>query len=256
MRATAVPLPALDRGSTGSAPASPHRRATTRRRAYVSTRAGQRQAGWERTARAMRRPRASRRFALFAVVAVFTAWVLPGTGSDSRRVSRGFAFTGSPAQFVVPTGVCRVHIAAAGASGGLQGAAGTPGLGARVAATVRVIPAEVLLVRVGGQGGTAVGVTPGDGGWNGGGEGGSASDAPADDRAAPAPAAAGRPTSGAAQGGSRTASWSPAEAPEAAGMASSAPTASPAAREETPWGTTDSRRSASPIQRREDTAEP
>src|SRR4051794_32434391 len=126
----------------------------------------------------MRRPRAPRRFALFAVVAVFTAWALPGTGSDSRTVSRGFAFTGSPAQFVVPTGVCRVHIAAAGASGGLQGAAGTPGLGARVAATVRVIPAEALLVRVGGQGGTAVGLTRGDGGWNGGGEGGSASEVP------------------------------------------------------------------------------
>src|SRR5690349_18157011 len=138
---------------------------------HVSTRAGQQQAGWGRTTRAMRRPRASR-FALFAVVAAFTAWILPGTGSHSQSVSRAFAFTGTPARFVVPAGVCRLHIEAAGASGGLEGAAGTPGLGARVAATVRVSPAEALLVRVGGQGGTALGVTPGDGGWNGGGAGG------------------------------------------------------------------------------------
>ena len=60
--------------------------------------------------------------------------------------------------------------------GGLQGAAGTPGLGARVTATLRVSPDETLLVHVGGQGGTAVGATPGRGGWNGGGDGGAAVD--------------------------------------------------------------------------------
>ena len=102
--------------------------------------------------------------------------MLAGTGSDVRSVSRELVFTGSRAQFVVPAGVCRVRVEAAGGSGGLQGAAGTPGLGARVAATLRVNPGETLLVDVGGQGGAAVGTMPGRGGWNGGGDGGAAID--------------------------------------------------------------------------------
>jgi hypothetical protein len=109
-----------------------------------------------------------------AIVAAFAAWLLAGTGSDARRVSREFGFTSGRAQLVVPPGICRVRIEAAGASGGLQGAAGTPGLGARVAATLPVVPAETLVVHVGGQGGTALGAAPGRGGWNGGGDGGAA----------------------------------------------------------------------------------
>ncbi len=118
----------------------------------------------------------ARRLAFASVFAAFAAWLLAGTGSDARSGSREFAFTGDRAQFVVPADVCHVRVEAAGASGGLQGAAGTPGLGARVAATLRVNPSETLLVHVGGQGGTATGASPGRGGWNGGGDGGAAID--------------------------------------------------------------------------------
>jgi hypothetical protein len=118
----------------------------------------------------------ARRLAFAAVVAAFAAWLLAGTGSDARSGSREFGFTGGRAEFVVPAGMCRVRVGAAGASGGLQGAAGTPGLGARVTATLRVSPSETLLVYVGGQGGAARGASPGRGGWNGGGDGGTAID--------------------------------------------------------------------------------
>ncbi len=130
----------------------------------------------DRTAGKRRRALPWRRLALAAIVAAVAAWLFTGAGSDSGRVSREFAFTGGRAQYVVPLGVCRIRIEAAGGSGGLQGAAGTPGLGARVTATLRVSPDETLLVHVGGQGGTAVGATPGRGGWNGGGDGGAAVD--------------------------------------------------------------------------------
>jgi Glycine rich protein len=146
----------------------------------MSTRPARRRMGtyagrtrWNRIAGRQGRALAARRLAFAALVAAFAASLLGGTGSDAW-ISRECVFTGSPAHFVVPAGVCRVRIEAAGASGGLQGAAGTPGLGARVSATVRVRPAETLLVHVGGQGGAAVGTTPGRGGWNGGGGGGAA----------------------------------------------------------------------------------
>jgi Glycine rich protein len=132
--------------------------------------------GWSRIARAPGRALPSRRVAFAALAAAFAAWLLAGLGSDADTVSREFAFTGRESHFVVPAGVCRVRIEAAGASGGLQGAAGTPGLGARVSATVGVSPAETLLLYVGGQGEAAVGTTPGRGGWNGGGDGGAAID--------------------------------------------------------------------------------
>ena len=130
----------------------------------------------DRTAGKRRRALPWRRLALAATVAAVAAWLFTAAGSDSGRVSREFAFTGGRAQYVVPPGVCRIRVEAAGGSGGLQGAAGTPGLGARVMATLRVSPDETLLVHVGGQGGTAVGATPGRGGWNGGGDGGAAVD--------------------------------------------------------------------------------
>jgi Glycine rich protein len=132
--------------------------------------------GWNRIARPRGRALPVRRLAFAAGVAVFAAWLVADTDSNARVASREFAFTGRPATFVVPAGVCRVRIEAAGASGGMQGAAGTPGLGGRVSATVRVDPAETLVVNLGGQGGPAVGTTPGRGGWNGGGDGGSAID--------------------------------------------------------------------------------
>ena len=117
-----------------------------------------------------------RRLAFAAGVAALAAWILAPMGSDNGRVSRQFALVGEPARFVVPSDVCRVRVEAAGASGGVQGAAGTPGLGARVRATLSVSPSETLVVYVGGQGESARGTTPGRGGWNGGGAGGAATD--------------------------------------------------------------------------------
>lgn len=146
----------------------------------MSTRTGQQRtgpyAGRTRNPTAARLPRAlrSRRLTFLAVVAVVTAWLIGVTTSDGGTVSREFAFRSSPGRFIVPSGVCRVRVEAAGASGGLAGAAGTPGLGIRLTVTIPVVPAETLVVYVGGQGGTAEGATRGRGGWNGGGAGGAA----------------------------------------------------------------------------------
>ena len=90
-----------------------------------------------------------------------------------------------------------------GGFGGVRGAAGT--VGGRVCDLVRV-DGRTLVVNLGGQGGSAVGTTPGRGGWNGG--RGGAADARQTERPG-AQVAEGRPTSGAARRGSTTASWSP-----------------------------------------------
>ena len=167
--------------------------------------------------------RPTRRLAFASVFAAFAAWLLAGTGSDARSGSRS-----SPSPATARSSSCRRMCAtfafeAAGASGGLQGAAGTPGLGARVAATLRVNPSETLLVHVGGQGGTATGASPGRGGWNGGGDGG----APID-RADGRPGRAGSGGGGATdvrrgEGRLRTGSSSPVPGPGEAAAASSAP---------------------------------
>jgi hypothetical protein len=119
-----------------------------------------------------------RGLAFGALIAAFSAWLVVGRGSDARRVSREFVFTGGPAAFVVPGGVCRIHIEATGASGGSEGTAGSPGFGALATATFTVAHAERLLMSVGGLGGAAVSAKPGRGGWNGGGNGVPAPTAP------------------------------------------------------------------------------
>jgi hypothetical protein len=98
------------------------------------------------------------------------------SGSDGSQATTRFGFSGAPARYEVPDGICRVHIEAAGASGGAAGTAGAPGRGARVKASFAVAPGELLLISVGGAGGRAAGEIPGRGGWNGGGDGGAAAD--------------------------------------------------------------------------------
>lgn len=118
-----------------------------------------------------RRPR-PRYVAVAAIAALIPAWMLSSPGS---RVVTSFEFTGSPQEYVVPSGICRIRIDAVGAAGGGQGGtSGVPGAGARATATLVVQPGETLRVRVGGWGGDAEGPTPGAGGWNGGGAGGEA----------------------------------------------------------------------------------
>jgi hypothetical protein len=111
------------------------------------------------------------RWALALLGGLATAAVAWPGADDSGTTSR-FGFTGAADRYRVPAGVCRIDVEAAGASGGPASTAGTPGHGARVAATVAVVPGQVLLVSVGGAGEAADGVRPGRGGWNGGGDGG------------------------------------------------------------------------------------
>jgi hypothetical protein len=95
-------------------------------------------------------------------------------GSHGHTVTSAFAFTGTPEHYVVPPGVCRIRIEAAGASGGPAGTAGTPGLGTRVTASFAVVPGDTLVISIGGSGEAADGAVRGRGGWNGGGNGGHA----------------------------------------------------------------------------------
>ena len=110
------------------------------------------------------------------LVGVVPFWLVSLAASNTHTVSTAFAFTGSPGSYVVPADVCRLRIEAIGAAGGEGGTAGTPGPGAQATALFVVTPGETLVVRVGGEGGAAAGLMPGDGGWNGGGAGGKAFD--------------------------------------------------------------------------------
>jgi DNA-binding beta-propeller fold protein YncE len=92
-----------------------------------------------------------------------------------------FATTGAEQQFVVPTGVTSLVVAAVGARGGDSGTGYAGGRGARVAGTVPVTPGQTLFVEVGGNGATIGGSLAAAGGFNGGGSstrgtGGGASD--------------------------------------------------------------------------------
>ena len=108
-----------------------------------------------------------------ATGAGLAGWLCFSHRGDPSTISV-FDFTGTHQTYVVPPGICRLQIEVVGAAGGPQGTAGTPGPGAREISTFAVTPGDSLLVYVGGQGGEAVGSTPGAGGWNGGGAGGSA----------------------------------------------------------------------------------
>ena len=97
-----------------------------------------------------------------------------------RRPEQSLAssrFTGGRAHFVVPAGDMPGSHRGGRGLGWPPGSRRHPGprrTGGGDAS--RSVPAETLLVHVGGQGGTAVGATPGRGGWNGGGDGGAAVD--------------------------------------------------------------------------------
>lgn len=92
--------------------------------------------------------------------------VSPGTFSETRN------FTGSAANYVVPTGVTSITVDVRGAQGGASSdGSGDPGLGGRVQAVIPVTPGETLSIRVGGAGGTGT-PTGGTAGSNGGARGG------------------------------------------------------------------------------------
>ena len=84
-----------------------------------------------------------------------------------------FTFTGGPRTYQVPAGVTRLRIDAQGASGGTSYQTTTASFGARVLATIPVVPGEILTVVVGGRGTTGDGNDNrvNAGGFNGGGYG-------------------------------------------------------------------------------------
>jgi hypothetical protein len=77
---------------------------------------------------------------------------------------------GGPQTYTVPAGITAVQVVATGASGGAFSNVGNYSSGARVQATITVVPGEVLTVQVGGQG-TPAGSSAAPGGYNGGGSG-------------------------------------------------------------------------------------
>jgi hypothetical protein len=82
--------------------------------------------------------------------------------------SQTFAFTGSPATFVVPSSVTSLTVEAWGASGGRNGPnSANGGLGAYAKSTYTVVPGESITIRVGGQGANGVGSIAGGGGGGG-----------------------------------------------------------------------------------------
>ena len=125
------------------------------------------------------------RLALFVGTSLGCA-ALVGVGAvpaSAAPVSVPFVYNGttgvdgSPQEFPVPAGICRVTVDAFGAEGGSgdsgEVAGGAGGLGGEESATITVTPGEVLVVVVGGHGQTALNQNGGVGRFNGGAEGGS-----------------------------------------------------------------------------------
>ncbi len=104
-------------------------------------------------------------------LALLALLALPLAG---QAQTTAFAFTGNNQTYTVPAGITSVQVVATGASGGAYPSLTNYALGARVQATVTVIPGEVLTVVVGGSGGDATFGGLGTGGFNGGGGGAAA----------------------------------------------------------------------------------
>jgi hypothetical protein len=86
----------------------------------------------------------------------------------ARAQTTSFAYTGQPQYYTVPAGITQVAVVAAGAAGGRVSTTQARSLGARVQATIAVVPGEVLTVVVGQQGADG----SGNNSYNGGGSGG------------------------------------------------------------------------------------
>ncbi|MBO2007715.1 beta strand repeat-containing protein [Hymenobacter negativus] len=105
--------------------------------------------------------------------------VLPGLlalagPAAQAQTTTTYPYTGAAQTYTVPAGITALQVVATGASGGAFSNVGNYSYGARVQATITVVPGEVLTVQVGGQGtrtggGTGSGAAPG--GYNGGGSG-------------------------------------------------------------------------------------
>ena len=97
-----------------------------------------------------------------------TSWTetLTTTEQSVTYPAQSFGYTGSPQTYTVPPGVTSLQVDAAGAGGGSYNAGNyIGGAGARVQATLAVVPGQVLTLYVGGAGV----YSSGGGGYNGGG---------------------------------------------------------------------------------------
>ena len=90
----------------------------------------------------------------------------PATEQPYQGPAANFAYTGQPQTYTVPADVYSVRVDAYGASGG-SNSSNDGGAGARVQATLAVVPGQVLTLYVGGAGGYG---GAGTGGYNGGGD--------------------------------------------------------------------------------------
>ena len=130
-----------------------------------------------RTGRAMSRRALVRCGVAAALVPVVTSIVAPtalqAQSPGGATGTQTFAFTGSPATFVVPSGITSLTVSAFGAQGSsvptfVRGSA-RGGLGGSVTATLAVTPGETLGLNVGGLSPSS---NPGAAAFNGGGPGG------------------------------------------------------------------------------------
>jgi hypothetical protein len=120
---------------------------------------------------------------IFSVLLAATIFFIGGCddSSSGSTVSLAketeFLFTGDQQEFIVSAGVTFITVEAFGGPGGDGWHAGSGGIvrglggvGAKVEATLAVVPGEKLYIYVGGAGEDAT-AGPGAGGWNGGGDG-------------------------------------------------------------------------------------
>jgi len=112
------------------------------------------------------------------IVAVGAAGLVSaGATQASAATVQRFAFTGAQQFFAVPAGVTSLHAVAIGGRGGTGATApAAGGFGGVATADLKVTPGEILLVNVGGNGGSPTGAPGGAGGYNGGGAGGNSGD--------------------------------------------------------------------------------
>src|SRR5262245_33011060 len=114
-----------------------------------------------------------RKFSLVGAVTVLTACLLasvlvglsPAQPAGAPQ-SVTFGCLGFPQYFNVPPGVTQITVHAEGASGGSQGQSGNPGNGAKLDATLTVVPGHTLQIDVGCRGVSGFSATQ-DGGQGG-----------------------------------------------------------------------------------------
>ena len=101
------------------------------------------------------------------------------TAAIAQAETKTFTHTGGEQTFIVPAGVTKLNVVAIGGRGGAGHAGGSGGFGARALAELAVIPGQLLIVLVGGNGTHGqTDARTAAGGFNGGGTGGASGGGP------------------------------------------------------------------------------